>query len=210
MSNIGSFEVTSGKLVISDPCYTLDTWCMAVVNDVENGTYIIYAEESDGRISEIEVLNQKEPCGSPWAEISNDIGVDSGQCGIFDFDHYRKDTDYPMASQFEADGYNDKGDGEHWYSHCCDVTLGEDGVGSVVGGAVASSGYGDGCYTAYVMRNEEGQVIGVKIVFITEEDDDDDYDEDDDDDDDYDEDDDDDDDDDEPVTIEFIMGLKKH
>ena len=26
--NLGTFEVTSDKLVISDPCYPLGTWCM--------------------------------------------------------------------------------------------------------------------------------------------------------------------------------------
>lgn len=187
MSNIGSFEVTSGKLVISDPCYTLDTWCMAVVSNVRNGTYLIKHDEKDGRISELRAVHAEHRLPM-WKEISGDIGVDSGQCGIFDADHYRKDTDYPMESQFEKDGYDDTGDGEHWYSHCCDVTLGDDGVGAIIGGAVASSGYGDGVYEAYATYNKEGEVVGIKIIFITEEEEDEeDYEEDDDDEDDDDE-----------------------
>lgn len=28
---LGAFEVSSDKLVISDPCYNLGTWCMGTV-----------------------------------------------------------------------------------------------------------------------------------------------------------------------------------
>ena len=33
---IKQFEVTSGKLVCSDPCYTIPTWCQGIVENVEN------------------------------------------------------------------------------------------------------------------------------------------------------------------------------
>ena len=29
---LGTFEVTGDKLVVSDPCYELGTWCMGIDN----------------------------------------------------------------------------------------------------------------------------------------------------------------------------------
>ena len=34
------FEITSGSLVCSDPCYTTDVWCMSTVNNVRKGTWL--------------------------------------------------------------------------------------------------------------------------------------------------------------------------
>ena len=35
------FEITSGKIVCSDPCYKTDVWCMGIVDNVENGSWIV-------------------------------------------------------------------------------------------------------------------------------------------------------------------------
>lgn len=37
--SLGTFEVTSDKLVISDPCYHLGTWCMGTLSNVEPGLW---------------------------------------------------------------------------------------------------------------------------------------------------------------------------
>ena len=45
-------------------------------------------------------------------------------------------------------------------------------------GFVSSSGWGDGGYTCYTAKNEDGQIVGIKIVFIEpdyDDDDEDDY-----------------------------------
>ena len=34
---------------------------------------------------------------------------------------------------------------------------------------VSSSGYGDGMYSLYSARNEDGDIVGLKLVFIEEE-----------------------------------------
>ena len=39
-------------------------------------------------------------------------------------------------------------------------------------GVASSSGYGDGGYDCYVARNNEGEIIGIRIVYISEENDD--------------------------------------
>jgi hypothetical protein len=41
------FEVTSGKMVLSDPCYTIPTWCQGVVDRVKNGTWVTEANKTD-------------------------------------------------------------------------------------------------------------------------------------------------------------------
>ena len=38
-NSVGGFEVKSGKLMVSDPCYKKDTWCQKVLNDVRNGKW---------------------------------------------------------------------------------------------------------------------------------------------------------------------------
>ena len=35
--NVGRFEIKSSKVLVSDPCYQLDTWCNGIVNNVRNG-----------------------------------------------------------------------------------------------------------------------------------------------------------------------------
>ena len=49
------------------------------------------------------------------------------------------------------------------------------GAGVLEYGVVSSSGYGDGSYTAYVARNDNNQVIAVRIVFLSKYDEEEDY-----------------------------------
>lgn len=39
-SVIKEFHVTSGALRVTDPCYTIDTWCSGQLDDVLNGTWL--------------------------------------------------------------------------------------------------------------------------------------------------------------------------
>ena len=67
-----------------------------------------------------------------------------------------------------------KGDPEtttDWYKICCDITLSNLGAGVVDGGAVSSSGFGDGSYDCYAHRDEAGELVFAEIIFVTEEDD---------------------------------------
>ena len=41
------FEIKSGKVVLSDPCYELGTWCQGIVNNVKNGEWFADAEYVD-------------------------------------------------------------------------------------------------------------------------------------------------------------------
>ena len=167
MNSLGTFENTSGTLVVSDPCYTLSVWCLIQLQNVKKGTWNAYIEYSDEgrwgiRCAKIMALHDSEK--TPTWESIGVIGVDSGQAGIFDILVFQNDaTVEPKEKTFLPK--------EPWYSSCCDLTLAENQAGVIPGGAVASSGYGDGVYEVFVSKNNDGEIAGVLIVFIEEEDD---------------------------------------
>ena len=159
---IGSFEVSSGKLIISDPCYERDTPCAGALDKVKNGLWNAYIVKKDfrgwgNRVVEL-VASIKDYDEHDLDKCSFDVCVDSGQAGIFD------DKSFPN----EKGEYGDVGG---WYNMCCETTDPEigRGAGVIKGGVVSCSGFGDGRYDAYYHRDSNGEVDFVKIVFITEE-----------------------------------------
>jgi hypothetical protein len=172
---IGQFDVKSGVLRVSDPCYSKDTWCAGVIEDVKNGVWDAYIKKIDNRVGELIIYysksTQNDIKNANWIEQSIDVGVDSGQCGIFD------NSLYPDNKTGEY------GDEDTFYGKCCELT---NPCGTLDFGVVSSSGYGDGSYTCYTIENEKG-VFGVKIIFLEDYDDYDDdiFDDDDNDDDDH-------------------------
>ena len=167
--DLGIFEVESGKLVISDPCYARGTWCQGELKDVQNGKWkakVIKSDEGSwgNRCAEL-IAEHPDAINASrfWDKENIDVGVDSGQAGIFDSDHFECDSD----------AGNPKHDfGEPWYNMCCDITLGDLGAGVIPFGVVSSSGFGDGSYDCFT-RKKDGKTVAVKIIFITEEDDED-------------------------------------
>lgn len=185
MHNVGDFQIVSGRVYISDPCYEKGTWCQGLIDGVKNGTWNAFIDIRDeGRPGLIRVVHNsvENQNDLEWASLPADIGVDSGQAGIFDAEHYRSDASIP--SDFKAlrrGGLHRYGDeeGELFYAACCDRTLGPTGEGmrtnsyhgggTIPYGAVSSSGYGDGGYTAEVAKNDDGEIIAIQIEFIPEE-----------------------------------------
>lgn len=47
--DLGTFEVISGKLVVSDPCYAEDLWCCNALENVRNGVWNAHAIYDDDR-----------------------------------------------------------------------------------------------------------------------------------------------------------------
>lgn len=224
--NIGEFEVKSGKLVVSDPCYNRDTWCMGFLDNVRNGKWfaaILKMNAGDGwgeRVWELAAFTKGGSPSGDWEKTDIDVGVDSGQAGIFDDGEYQKELTEPYL-QVGSKEYHDnqfrhlmkhqqqtidwlnrmesmdfpdfvpveenkkraiaalKKDEEYlnrpaeptmdWYEMCCDKTLSDQGAGVIPGGVVSRSGYGDGGYDCFIQKDKSGQIVGVKIVFISEE-----------------------------------------
>jgi len=159
-TELGTFEVESGKLMITDPCYEPGTWCQGELREVHNGTWSARViKNGEGRcaelVAECDVVSLSE-ASRFWEPQDIDVGVDSGQAGIFDSEHFRSEAD--------AIGIE-----KSWYSMCCDKTLGKMGAGVIPCGVVSSSGYGDGSYNCFI-RKRKDKIVAVKIIFISEED----------------------------------------
>jgi hypothetical protein len=170
-----SFEVKSGVMVCTDPCYTIDPpiWCMGIIENVKNGTWVASIETSDEgqwgeRIATLEVRHAdfKDTNLKFVDELPFTGGVDSGQFGFFDKEFYRNDESAKDLPKYGFGNEFDKESGDIWYRACCDLTLGKEQWGVLPNGVVSSSGYGDGSYGVYGERNAEGEYIAFKVVFI--------------------------------------------
>jgi hypothetical protein len=175
------FNVTSGKMVCSDPCYTLDTWCLGVIDNVKNGKWeadIANSNQGDwgDRISHLWVFNVDAVIDNP--KLRRDIetfkghtlpfsfGVDSGQFGFFDFANYRNDESAKDLKKYEFGDDFDRQEGDEWYRVCADLTLGKDSWGVIPFGAVSSSGFGDGSYEVKGIKDELGYYVAFCVEFI--------------------------------------------
>lgn len=144
---VGEFVVSSGKLVVSDPCYKRGTWCSGVIAPVKNGTWRATIEITD----EGRALTAQ--CEKPVGEMEAapfEVGVDSAQAGIF------CDSVYPSS----------KNPNPEFYERCCDATqTGSESAGIVMGRGVAASSQDDGSYSAFVGRDKSGAAVAVRIEF---------------------------------------------
>lgn len=161
------------KVVVSDPCYKLGTWCAGVLENVLPGEYNCDICIEDGgnwgnRVSHLYVIHKNY--NIRLCEINEEqefeVGVDSGTAGVFDYDYYAK---YHTTENTD----------DNWYEHriCNAFYPGFDSstwnkyVLTHDKGFVSQSGYGDGGYNCYVKRNDDGQIIAIMIEYISFKDD---------------------------------------
>lgn len=155
------------KVMVSDPCYGMDTWCQGVLENVLPGDYQCHVEYSgEGvwgrRVAAIEVVHRDYDGVIKYEPEYFDVGVDSGQAGIFDYEYYTQYHDH-------ANKYPHVND--DWYDMVCKITLARAQMGTVEDyGFVSSSGYGDGEYTCYTARERNGYIIAIRVEFIDVED----------------------------------------
>jgi hypothetical protein len=169
---------------VSDPCYTDDVWCKTKLTNVKAGDYQVKVERADlsgwgNRISKLQVVHIDHTGISHddfnWEEHS-EIGVDSGQAGIFCESSYRndeiaKDIVTPESNFTLGDFRKESEDGEVFYEKMCKFTLTEQ-WGVYETGVVTSSGIGDGGYPLDVLQLEDGTIVGMRITYLFPEDED--------------------------------------
>jgi len=120
--------------------------------------------EVAGRVNYLHVHHADHPIvdmDGTWEQSEIDVGVDSGQASFIDLNWF-------LANQ-AASGVSKREDAawEKFYDLFCDKTLNTDfSFGCLKHAAVSSSGYGDGSYTCYFKRDEQGLVIAARIVYI--------------------------------------------
>jgi hypothetical protein len=170
------FEVTSGELVISDPCYAAAIWCAGTVK-AKNGTWgADYNITDDGhdRIKEIWAFNIDAAVNRP--HIVGELpqapplpfinGVDSGQLGYFDRKHYRNNESAKDLPKHNFGDNWDKEPGDEWYRAVCVLTLSNESFGVIPHGVASSSGWGDGSYNTQGIFNDDGECIALRTMFI--------------------------------------------
>jgi hypothetical protein len=174
-----TFEVKSGAIVCSDPCYSIPTWCQGIVENVKNGTWVanvIVTDEGDWgeRIALLSISHKDIVEPEANIDIMNFVGgVDSGQFGFFDKDFYRNDE---LAKDLDKQDFGadyDVQEGDTWYRACSKLTLGEENWGVMSNGVVSSSGFGDGSYDVYGAKDGSGEYVHFSVIFIHAEDEDD-------------------------------------
>ena len=163
--SLGTFKVTGGKLIVTDPCYDLGTWCQAILKNVRNGEWVADANIHDfgkgglggKRVTRLHAKHALRGTSLPWVIEDIDIGVDSGQCGVFSLNSYP-----------EAEAHDSK-----FYETCCNLTLSPSKAGIVEGtGVVSSSGWGDGGYVLRTRRDTEKKLVELEVIFIDEDEED--------------------------------------
>lgn len=161
--NMNSFEITSGAIFASDPCYDSKTNCAAKIDNVKNGSWNYEINVDNNRISELTIWH-KNSKDLHWKPFKSDFGVDSGQFGFFDYQYF---LNHENEREYGIPGF---------YNDCCEATLNDPYVNTIANaGVVSSSGYGDGSYPVYVAHNNEGQVVALRVFYIEEDDDEEEY-----------------------------------
>lgn len=172
---LGSFSISSGKVLITDPCYEDDCAYRARIDNAKCGMWFarltIREDPHEERVSRLVAMHQnyQKPRGLTWKNISYDIGVDSGMAGVFDTNVYRDDALVEGTPRFISENgfipWKDSGD--IWFAMCADAVHYSNKLGGVVpGGCVSSTGYGDGVYKADALRNGDGEVVGIRIIYL--------------------------------------------
>lgn len=165
------------EVVVSDPCYTIPTWCQATLSNVLPGNYDVHCKSVDlgdwgVRNSMLLVVHEEHSNESlEWDSHPATIGVDSGQCGIFSRESYRNDS-HPIEKG-PADFSCSRGEsGDDFYDKMGQRTLSSESFGVYDEGVVCSSGIGDGSYMLFTSQDEFGNVIALAVDFLIEGDDD--------------------------------------
>jgi hypothetical protein len=151
--------------------------------------YNVYVEHTqlDGwgnRVSKLEVVHEDfihlRYTDFNWEEHS-EVGVDSGQCGIFCESSYRNDVIAESIVTPKGDWIGfpamDRSEGDVFYDRMCAFTINGDGHwGSYESGVVTSSGYGDGGYPLEVLKTKQDGIVGMRITYIFDDEEDEDED----------------------------------
>lgn len=149
------------KVRVSDPCYGTNVWCAGVIDNVKEGIYNASVEMSDEgmwgiRVKSLTIVHADYKGFLFFNESARfEVGVDSGQAGFYDEDYYQQ---YHTAKDVDDD----------WYDAICELTypFGTKDDKCVV----SSSGFGDGCYTCYMLVDDDNKVVAMMIEFISDED----------------------------------------
>ncbi|MRX74339.1 DUF4241 domain-containing protein [Bacillus lacus] len=172
---LGTFQVNSGELVVTDPCYPPEELdeegeeLSLLLTPACKGEWIATAFlEEDGTVARLIAVHSGFQVRDEWMEMEIEIPVDSAQAGIFDADSYGRDEEISYEIE-NVQKLELNEEGLKYYAACCDITSTDDQGGVLESGAVTVSGLGDGLYPVFVQFDEEGKVAAAAIDFLLEE-----------------------------------------
>jgi hypothetical protein len=159
MSKVIGKVVFGNKVVVSDPCYDIDTvpsgGIILASAPGEWSVRVGYGEE--GRVSSLVATKTGKNTGATPLRRVCTAGVDSGQMSIVDFDAYPK-----------GDDTGDYDNPDTFYGEVCALTLHQKQCGITRDGkaAVSSSGWGDGEYPVKAKFNAAGEAVHIQVMFM--------------------------------------------
>ena len=162
-STLGSFIITGNKIHVSDPCYDYACSGAVTLTNVLSGKYFATLVKHnldiwDIRVSRLTIQHVDYKNIVPDIYSGYEIAVDSGQAGFFD-DYY-----------YQQNQGGDFGDITTLFGLACSLTLSKNQGGIMLNkGVVSETGFGDGCYSLFIAKNDDGKIVAASIIFITDE-----------------------------------------
>ena len=89
-------DITLGeKVIVTDPCYDVDTWCNGILDNVKPGKWHTEAKSinknnNGNHCTELIIWHSDYEKPTEFEHTDIDVGVDSGQAGIADYDYFAK------------------------------------------------------------------------------------------------------------------------
>ena len=110
--------ILGDRVMVSDPCYGLGTWCQGVLENVLPGKYVCkvaFTDEGDWgtRVADIRVEHVDYKVMEFDHMEDFEVGVDSGQAGIYDYEYYAK---------YHADSSEKNHVDDEWYDKVGNLT----------------------------------------------------------------------------------------
>jgi Protein of unknown function (DUF3892) len=140
---VGYFKVTSGELIISDPCYRPGS---GSVKPAKNGKWRATVETTPEGRALVAMCEDEEPVdGMKIAGF--EVGVDSAQAGIF------------CAGAYPSEKNPKPG----FYKACCETPRKSGLNAAIVKHRGVVVGTDDGSYRAFVGQNGKGQAVSIRI-----------------------------------------------
>lgn len=154
------FEVKSGAVLLTDPCYEKDTWCARSIR-AANGRWTGHVmmrggRGRGGRVASMHVRLKKGTRGL-FSRTLDGFCVDSGLFGVFDREDYIEMK--PGKRGAVGDARNERFRKIDHLAHP---------AGALDHGYVSSTG-GDGCFEVTVDLDRGRRVIGVHLYLMDEE-----------------------------------------
>lgn len=194
MEYIGEFVTPSKKIIISDPCYdkpslnslkssTLksifnpDLTCIQEHYDVDQTKSVFnvnyekwfsYVEKDHRTISKLGIYKEPNIINTEKFKHSTCMCVDSGQMCMWDFDSFSNNNSLSKEEIDSLNSFSYMLEHEIWYRLCCKLSISEGRAGVSKYGVISSSGYGDGFYPLYILK-ESDDIVGFEIDFFKDE-----------------------------------------